>query len=73
MLVIVIAVPLAVAAARHCRNVEVWALGASASLAFAAIDVAFFARGDIGAVYLADAIVEVVLLLGWLFAARRGL
>jgi hypothetical protein len=45
------------------------AVGSSASLA--AIDVIYVARGRISRVYLLDALVEILLIAGWIMRSRR--
>ena len=44
----------------------------SSAAGLAAIDVYYVSKGRISPVYLLDAVLEAVLLVGWLFTLRRS-
>jgi hypothetical protein len=71
-LVLAIALPLLVAAARRDVGLELRMLGALSALAFFAVDVTFYLQGRIRAIYLADAAAELVLLGLWTLASVRS-
>jgi hypothetical protein len=50
---------------------ETRVLGAASAAAFTFVDTFFYLRGHIGAIYLADAAVEMALLILWLVPKRR--
>lgn len=64
-LVIAIALPLLVAAATERFTPAIWTLGGASAAAFLLVDVVFYLQGAIGAVYLLDAVVELLLLVAW--------
>ena len=64
-LITVIGVTLLLAAWRGNRSLEITALAMLSAVALTAIDVIFVLRGAIPPIYLADAVAEIVLLLGW--------
>lgn len=64
-LAVAIAVPLLVAAQRGTATLEIGLLGALAAISFAAVDVVYVARKRIRPIYLGDAAVEALLLIGW--------
>lgn len=67
-LIVVIGVVLLVAGARRATTLEVALLAVGSALALALVDVHFVAKGRISPVYLADAVVEALLVTGWAFA-----
>jgi len=70
-LIIVIAVALLTAAWRGNRHIETIILAIGSIVALAAVDVVFVSLGVIAPIYLADAVAEGVLLIGWLAALSR--
>lgn len=65
VLVLAIAIPLLVAGFRRAVGLEVQVLGLGSAAAFLLVDVVFFLQGHIGAIYLADAVLEAMLVLAW--------
>lgn len=69
LLIVVIGATIALASARGRLRGETFLLAVASALALAAVDVAFFAAGRIGPVYLLDAIVEVGIVALYAYAA----
>ncbi len=65
VLITAIALALLAAAYRHTAVAEVAVVAIAAAVGLTAIDVIYTTRGVIAPVYLLDAAIEVVLLLGW--------
>jgi len=68
LLIVVVALPLALAAWRGTVAIEVFALAVASSVALGIIDVVYVARGTIRKIYLADAAAELVLVSAWVVA-----
>lgn len=60
------------AAWRGRLTAEVRFLAAAQAAVLASVDIVFVARGRILPVYLADAVVELAIVGGWLWVSRRG-
>jgi hypothetical protein len=71
VLIVAIALPLLVAAWRQTRPLEVVVLAMGSSIGLTGIDILYVSRGAIPPIYLADAVVEVFLLLAWGIALKR--
>ncbi len=65
VLIVAIAVPLLLAAWRRSEPLEIAVLAVASALALTGIDVLYVARGTIAPIYLADAAVELILIVGW--------
>ena len=52
---------------------EIALIGAGSGVALASVDVVYVAKRRISPVYLLDALGELVIIAGWIVAARRGL
>lgn len=72
LLVAVIGVTLLVAVRRRNRGVEILVLAVGSALAFAAVDIRYALGGVISPIYLADAVVELVLVVLLVGAGRGG-
>lgn len=72
VLVTAIAITLLTAAIRRRLPAEVIVLTIGASLALTGIDVVYVSRGVIAPIYLVDAAIEVVLIIGWLTVIAAG-
>ena len=72
VLVTAIGGALVLAGRRRHSPPEIPLLAVGSALGLAAIDVVYVWRGRIARVYLADAVGELALVLGWLVAWRRG-
>ena len=59
-------------ARRRMPSAELVWLGASSAAALTAVDVVFVGRRRIPRIYLADAVAELGLLVGWALAARQA-
>jgi len=73
LLAVVIGVTLAIAVRRRAATPEIIALSIASALAFAAVDVFYTLRGTISRIYLADAFVEIIIILAVAILARSGL
>ena len=71
VLITVIAVVLLIAARQGRRHLEPIVLAVGSAVALAGVDVVFVSLGVIPPIYLADAALEGVLLLGWVVAISR--
>lgn len=71
VLIAVIAVVLLVAACIGRRHVEPIVLAIGSAVALAGVDVVFVTLGVIAPIYLGDAALEGILLVGWLAALSR--
>lgn len=69
VLVGVIGLAIALAAYRHELTPPIWLLAIGSAASLAVIDVWYVARGVIAKIYLLDALVEAVLIAGWLIAS----
>ena len=73
--VMIIAVGLSLFAAAWTKSYQlpIMILGLSAALGLMLVDVVFYLKGDISAIYLADAFAELLLVLAWgYFIAKSG-
>jgi len=70
-LVVAVAVTLLFSAWRRRQVAETVILATCSAIALTTIDVFYVSRGTIPRIYLADAAVEVLLIIGWLVAATR--
>ena len=70
VIVAAIAVSIGVAAARHEFTAATFVLAVGAAAALGAVDVWYAGRGVISKIYLADAVVEVGLIVGWVLLWR---
>jgi hypothetical protein len=61
---------LAVSASRDAQSDELYVLGLGTALALGAIDLVYVARRRISPVYLADAVAELALAVGWTVSRR---
>lgn len=74
LLICVVGAALIVAAAQSALNREAVVLSTCSAVAFIAVDVFFYLRGQIGAVYLIDAVAQCILIMLWIYTfsfARR--
>jgi hypothetical protein len=74
-LIIAISIALLAAAWRRRLPLEICLLGIASAAALLIIDVVFVARGTIRPIYLADAAIELAIIVGWLWillTGRRG-
>ena len=72
VLILAISIPMLVAAWRRSNAVEIAILALTSSAGLTAIDVIYVWRETIPPIYLADASVEVVFIVAWVFALVRG-
>lgn len=72
LLAAVIGLTLLVAVRLRHRGSEILVLAVGSAVAFAAVDIRYAVGGVISALYLADAVVELVLVLLLLSSARSG-
>jgi uncharacterized membrane protein YoaK (UPF0700 family) len=73
VLVLAIGVVLMMAGVRRSRHPEAPVLAIGSALGLTAIDIVYAARGTISRVYLADAVLQLVLIAGWAVGlASRG-
>ena len=72
VLVLAIALALLLAALRRQVRLETRVLGVASAVAFLLVDVVFYAQGRIGAIYLADAALELLLVAAWLAPGFLG-
>lgn len=71
VLIIAISLPLLMAAWRRRFSVEITVLALASALGLAAIDIIYVLREVIWPIYLLDALAEIILVAGWLFALAR--
>jgi len=71
LLAIVIGVALGIAAWRRSATMEMIVLSIAAAASFAAIDIVYALRGTISRIYLADAAVEMAIIVAVLVCTRR--
>ena len=71
-LIIAISLVILTAAARRKITFDTCLLGILSAAALATIDMVYVARGTISPIYLADAAVEVVIILAWTWALLSG-
>jgi hypothetical protein len=71
-LIIAISLVILTAAARRNVTFDICLLGILSAAALTTIDIVYVARGTISPIYLADAAVEVVLILAWTKALLSG-
>lgn len=70
-LLMVTGLVLVMAAIRRRISLEIITLAIGNAFALTAIEVIYWSNGSISAVYLLDAVVEVLLIIGWLILGRR--
>lgn len=71
-LAVVIGSTLLIAGLRASIGPEIGWLGSTTALAFLLVDVVGWATGVLGPVYLADGLVEALLLAGWVWIIAQG-
>jgi hypothetical protein len=71
VLVTAVAIPMLVAAWRRTNVIEIAILAIGSSVGLTAIDVIYVARQTIPPIYLADAVIEVLLISAWIVALMR--
>lgn len=73
VMIIAVGLSLFTAARIKSYHLPTMILGLSAALGLMLVDVVFYLKGDIPAIYLADAIAELLLVLAWAyFIAKSG-
>lgn len=72
LLITVIGIVLLMAAGRRQVSAEIAMLGTASAAALASIDVLYVIRRTIAPIYLADAAVEAVFIVGWLIIVAVG-
>lgn len=70
-LLMVTGIVLVMAAIRRRISLEIIILAIGNAFALTVIEVIFWSNGTISAIYLLDAVVEVLLIFGWVFLWRR--